>query len=139
MSAVVQATCPGCQNVLRIPADWLHQAIRCKQCGTVLQARRPAKDPAQQPKKAPPAQAVPVAVAQPAATYRAAPANGSPFGELADPDDAPVRRRRRRGTPWWTGPVIALAVMLLAGVAAALNWSRIKNILEIDAPPAPAH
>jgi hypothetical protein len=144
MSAVVQATCPGCNNVLRIPADWLHQAIRCKQCGTVLQARtpaaRPVKNPAPQPKKAPPAQAVPAAVARPAATYRAAPANGSPFGDLADDDTNPRRRRRRRGTPWWTGPLIALAVMLLAGAAAALNWSRIKNILEVDAPilPAPA-
>jgi hypothetical protein len=36
------------------------------------------------------------------------------------------------------GPVIAVAVLLLAGVAAALNWSRIKNILEIDPPAAPA-
>src|SRR5262245_51554690 len=39
MSAVVQATCPGCRKVLRIPADWLHQAFRCKYCRTVIQAR----------------------------------------------------------------------------------------------------
>src|SRR5690348_9755956 len=39
MSAVVQATCPGCKKVLRIPADWLNQTFRCKYCRTVIQAR----------------------------------------------------------------------------------------------------
>ena len=136
MAAVVQATCPNCKSVLRIPADWLHQAIRCKQCGTVLQARQPAaqQTPAPSGKAVPVAKAVPAPAAKPAATFRAAPANGSPFGDLADTEAGPVRRRRRRGTPWWTGPVIALAVLLLAGVVAVLNWQRIKSILEVDAP-----
>ena len=39
---VVQATCPGCKAVLRIPADWLHKPIRCKNCGTTMQTRGPA-------------------------------------------------------------------------------------------------
>src|SRR5262245_13921649 len=39
MSAVVQATCPGCKQVLRIPADWLDQPFRCKHCRTIIQAR----------------------------------------------------------------------------------------------------
>ncbi len=39
MSTVVQSTCPGCKQPLRIPSDWLSQAVRCKQCGLVLQAR----------------------------------------------------------------------------------------------------
>ncbi len=42
---VVQATCPGCKAVLRIPADWLHKPIRCKNCGTTMQARNPAMPP----------------------------------------------------------------------------------------------
>lgn len=141
MAAVVQATCPGCKSTLRIPADWLHQAIRCKQCGTVLQARKPAPAPTPAPsrKAVPVAKAVPAPAVEPAATVRAAPANGSPFGDLADAETAPARRRRRRGTPWWTGPAIALAVLLLAGVAAALNWQRIQSILnEGDAPPKAA-
>ncbi|HZY84970.1 MAG TPA: hypothetical protein VFE78_09075, partial [Gemmataceae bacterium] len=132
MSAVVQATCPGCKNVLRIPADWLHQAIRCKQCGTVLQAKHPVARPASHTPAPPPrgVRAAPLA--------RPAPTNGSPFGDLSAADSGPsVRRRRRRGGAWWTGPVIAVAVLLLAGVAAALNWSRIKNILEIDPPATP--
>jgi uncharacterized caspase-like protein len=39
MSTIVQAACPGCKKVLRIPADWLQQAFRCKYCRTVIQAR----------------------------------------------------------------------------------------------------
>ena len=45
MSTVVQATCPGCKNVLRIPAEWLQQPIRCKHCQTIIQARPPASPP----------------------------------------------------------------------------------------------
>ncbi len=39
MSTVVQSTCPGCKQPLRIPSDWLTQAIRCKHCGLVLQVK----------------------------------------------------------------------------------------------------
>ena len=62
---VVQAICPGCKTVLQIPADWLRQPIKCKVCGTVMQARGPAsavppppvaaKPPAPPARKAPPA------------------------------------------------------------------------------------
>lgn len=40
MSAVIQATCPGCKKLLRLPADWVNQSIRCKQCGTVVQVKK---------------------------------------------------------------------------------------------------
>src|SRR4051794_38329546 len=39
---VVHATCPGCKSILRIPGDWLEKPIRCKNCGTILQAHAPA-------------------------------------------------------------------------------------------------
>jgi hypothetical protein len=39
MPPTVQARCPGCQKVLRIPADWLSQTVKCKFCATVLQAQ----------------------------------------------------------------------------------------------------
>ncbi len=42
MTQVVQAACPGCKSVLRIPSDWVSQPIRCKNCGTVMQAKLPA-------------------------------------------------------------------------------------------------
>ena len=41
MSGIVQATCPGCKNILRIPADWTDKPIRCKHCGLVMQSKKP--------------------------------------------------------------------------------------------------
>lgn len=40
MATVVQAKCPQCHKVLRIPADWLTQKVRCKHCGQTI---RPSK------------------------------------------------------------------------------------------------
>jgi uncharacterized caspase-like protein len=79
MSMIVQATCPGCKKVLRIPADWLRQAFRCKYCRTVIQARAngipapSAPPPSHAVKKAPPSRPsktpLPVAkIAAPAVT-----------------------------------------------------------------------
>ncbi len=43
MTTVVRATCPGCKHILNIPSDWLTQAVRCKNCGLVSQAKASAK------------------------------------------------------------------------------------------------
>ena len=45
MAATVRATCPGCQHVLRIPADWADRPVKCKKCGTVMQAKSPGLPP----------------------------------------------------------------------------------------------
>jgi hypothetical protein len=144
MAQLVQSKCPGCKNILRIPADWLHQPIRCKHCGLVMHAkqpaapaRTPAAPPPASPKRTPapaprPAQVVPA----PAAVTPAAPAvpasGGSPFADLtADDEDEPRRRQRRRqqGGGWWKGPNLALAVLVTAGVVAVLNWDRILALM----------
>jgi hypothetical protein len=39
MTQVIQAKCPFCKNVLRIPADWLSQPMRCKFCKQVIEAK----------------------------------------------------------------------------------------------------
>ncbi len=39
MSQVVQAKCPHCNNVLRIPAEWLSKLMRCKHCEKMIQAK----------------------------------------------------------------------------------------------------
>jgi len=51
MTQVVQAKCPHCKQVLRIPADWLCQPMRCKHCRQTFQARQkaPAAAPAAYP------------------------------------------------------------------------------------------
>jgi hypothetical protein len=135
MASVIQATCPGCKKPLRIPSDWIHKPIRCKHCGMVMAAKRPAPAappaPAPQPQKPAPStpipptamKAIPVAMpAKPAAVPVAvvvAPA-ASPFADLED-SSTPTPRSSRRQTPsgggWWKGPAIALTVLFLAGVA----------------------
>lgn len=151
MSTVVQATCPGCKNILRIPADWLHQSVKCKHCGLVLQARPPAAQapvPAAAPNARitpaprgtlapPPLPAAPAAMpaampmAMPAATV--APADPhSPFGALDGTEEespAARRRRRRKQGGMWKGPVILLAVLGVAGGVTAFSWPKIKELL----------
>ena len=108
MAQVVQAACPGCKAVLRIPSEWLHQPIRCKACGTVVQAQAPrspvpptrpaaprqASRPAPPPPPPPPAPTASIAVAPPLAAPLA-PA-GSPFDFDEPAMDTPVATVRRR-------------------------------------------
>lgn len=39
MSQIVQANCPGCKGILRVPISLTRQAFRCTKCGTVMQAK----------------------------------------------------------------------------------------------------
>src|SRR6516165_7063099 len=39
MIQVVQASCPKCRNVLRIPADWIGRPMRCKLCREIFLSR----------------------------------------------------------------------------------------------------
>ena len=39
MDATVRATCPNCRNVLRIPAQWVGQAVKCKKCGSIVRSK----------------------------------------------------------------------------------------------------
>jgi hypothetical protein len=43
---IVQARCPFCKNMLRIPADWLERPMRCKHCKNIFQAKDRAPQPA---------------------------------------------------------------------------------------------
>src|SRR5438105_1033779 len=107
MSQVVQAKCPHCHSLLRIPADWVYQPMRCKQCGQVFQAKqRPAAPPAA-PARAPVASAA-VAAAPPRAPVPAPAAKGSPF---RFDTGLPVRPRRRGAKSWIKGLVLTAAVL----------------------------
>jgi hypothetical protein len=141
MPTNVQATCPGCKNVLRIPADWLDQPIRCKHCGLIMHAKQPSKTARRSRTPPPPtrkAEAIiqdsPVPIApNPAVVFQD---HAAPFARLDEPDDGDQtvlrRRRKHRGGGWWKGPGIVFAVLLIAGVALAANWSRIKALLPPD-------
>ncbi len=45
MQPTVQAKCPGCQAVLRIPAEWAGKAVKCKKCGAVARSTGPVVPP----------------------------------------------------------------------------------------------
>jgi hypothetical protein len=129
MSKLVQAVCPTCKNRLRIPADWVHQPVRCKHCGQVLQARRPKAVPAPAPAPAPlvrpPAPSFPATA--PAAFPAAAPPAGSPFSDLDYGEDTPQRRGRRGGG--WLGLVVFLGVLAAAGGGLFVLWPRLQPLL----------
>lgn len=77
MSATVQAVCPGCRNVLRIPIDWAERAMKCKKCGMVVQGRKRPETPPPQPMPA-----APVSQPQPAPPM---PAGQPPMPAYAPP------------------------------------------------------
>jgi hypothetical protein len=98
MTPVVQARCPGCRKVLRIPAAWVDQPVRCRHCGMVLHARPKA----------------------PQHVAAAAPAAGNAFEDLDAPDEgAPETRRRRRRAAAWLAMAAALGLLLFTGAGAA--------------------
>jgi hypothetical protein len=91
MAAVVEATCPGCKKTLRIPAEWLGQAFKCKHCGLVIQAKEP-----------PP---TPVATAKPAAMPLNAPRSVAAPRPVAARTPVPPTKNNRLPIPQATGAV----------------------------------
>ena len=125
MPQVIQAKCPHCTKVLRIPTDWLAKPIRCKHCKQVFQMKAKAA-PAPAAFAAPAAAAM-LAVAPPvpssavmpqAAVAGARPASNDPFGFDTDDTPTPVpdiaRKPRKKGRG-----VLALVAVFLFLFAAA--------------------
>jgi hypothetical protein len=153
MAQVVQAACPGCKQVLRIPAEWIAQPMKCKHCGLIFQARPRAIPVARavsaaKPQPAPPVPkpvvnltrtplpparkvtpGVPVA-APVAVPVQAPPSGGTPFSQLdfdASSGGGTVRRRRRRGS-WWKGAVLAFCILGVAVGVTAVAFPYISQL-----------
>jgi cytoskeletal protein RodZ len=105
MPQLVQSVCPGCKHRLRIPAKWLHQPMRCKHCGMVVQIKqraaaariaptsptRPANRTPPPPNRTPPPPTHKVQVtAAPVARAIAPPAGNTMAAPLAIPVAQPV-------------------------------------------------
>ncbi len=103
MSQVVQAKCPHCNNVLRIPMEWVYQPMRCKFCNQVFQAmqRPPAAPTPAAPTPAAPTPAAPA----PQSSAKAAVRPGTPpvvpvvAVAPAKPTPVPVARPAPGGAP----------------------------------------
>src|SRR6266700_6432078 len=118
MSQVVQAKCPFCRNVLRIPADWLAQPMRCKFCQQVIQAKEPTQSAAAALSAAganlpAPAESATAVVAGP--PHRV---SGDPFSFDDEPEAAPIAGSRRRKQD--KGLIIAGALLAALTTVAVL-------------------
>jgi hypothetical protein len=129
MSQLVQSSCPGCKKILRIPVEWLHQPMRCKYCGMVIQAKQPttaSRTPASAIKK----DTTPAPTAKAPTTWEGV-GGGEELGTYRS------SRRRRKGGAWWKGPVLALAVFgfVLAGFGIYLKRDHLSDQLSSLLPP----
>jgi hypothetical protein len=129
MSQVIQAKCPHCQNVLRIPAAWLSQPMRCKHCKKTFQAKpkqaaaNSTNVAAVPPKPAPktkPAELPAPSNAVQAQVPAASPPANQPFRFDDDESPAPsvVRKKKKGGS----GTLVLLGVffiLFLVGVTGA--------------------
>lgn len=119
MAQVVQAKCPFCQNVLRIPADWLSQPMRCKFCKQVIQAKGPGAKPSPAVAGGPPSAGfAPQPEAATAVVAGAPHRSTDPFGFDDDPEPVAVSvpRRPKKSKGW----MVALALLGSLSAAAAL-------------------
>jgi hypothetical protein len=157
MSTIVQATCPGCQNVLRIPADWVKTPIRCKHCQTVLMPRKPSSNtPSPLKRKSPPP--LPSGGNYPETAGRNLPQDVIPASDRAPADVVPTPVKKKRGNAFsdldgedegsdvlspkrkprhssLLVPVIIMGVLLgSAGAALAIFWPQLKAALTGEQP-----
>ncbi len=118
MAQVVQAKCPHCKNVLRIPAEWADKPMRCKHCQKTFQGKAKPK-----PTPASVQTAEPVAAltnghvaAAPVAVARRPSGNDFSFDAY---DDEPIRpkvgARKKKGS----GMFVAFLLLFLLGAAGA--------------------
>jgi hypothetical protein len=137
MTGIVEAACPGCKKLLRIPSNWIDQPLRCKHCGMVVSARVvtsptaravPVAAPAAAPRTA--ASPIPVAmpVASPHALAIAQPASVGTNAFSSLDEDAGTseswRRRRRRAR---RRAIVGLFVLAAAALATMVFWPQIKD------------
>lgn len=129
MAKVVQAKCPHCKHVLRIPGEWLNQPMRCKNCQKTFQAKAKSAPPVPAAAAAniKPANNIPAPI-PPAANIKPADnvpspvllAPGAPpaqdsfdFNAAAPPPATPIVYSKR-GSRRWIGIVVGLAIVLVA-------------------------
>jgi Caspase domain len=143
MTQTVQATCPHCRNVLRIPVEWIDKAMRCKHCRKVIQAKCNGADGIRIAAPAP--KAVPVGLPAVVAVGLGAPPEmpvGDPFG-FDGPDapalvveNAPKRRSQGRGPLMLVLMFLFLFVLGASGasfvVYQALNTPADKQVAKKD-------
>src|SRR5262249_47343698 len=112
MMQVVQASCPKCRSMLRIPADWIGRPMRCKRCRETFLSPLRESIQIQPLRPSAPARLPPSAVSA-GLLPNPVPADAFAFDDDVDLGPAtPLRSVRRGGGGWKRG------VLLLGCVAA---------------------
>ncbi len=112
MTQVVQAKCPNCKSVLRIPAEWVSQPMKCKRCLQIFQAK-PKSLPATMQGTQPGAAEATLRTA----TKTPLPPGGGPglaFPNGAGPQSSNVSRRKNG--LWKAGLLLVMVLAIGGGV-----------------------
>ncbi len=133
MNQVLQIRCPKCQSVLRVPADWLKQPVRCKHCQQVFQGVAPASEPPSTPRgEAPRTPRVsPIASGQPkSAPPKRTPAKAPVVGNSQRRRQAsPVARPKIKTLP---AVLVVLALCIGITVAGYFSWNLMRGNGEVQ-------
>lgn len=134
MAAVIQSKCPKCQNVLRIPSDWVGKSMRCKFCKEVFQARasREATAPVGKPVAA-------LQAARLATPARPRSSDPFAFDDEAAVDSTPLPRSRRPKKGGWKKVALIAGCVLAVGAAVAVVAAPHLNGLFRKAPDNGGH
>jgi hypothetical protein len=138
MAQLIQAQCPRCKNVLRMPAEWLDQPMRCKHCGQVFQPRIRSSKAVPPPAPPAPLRALTRPGSPAAAVPVASPAGHPPGSPFAFNDySAPPRYRRRQKGGWWKGALLGFLVLGIAIAAGIFAGPPLLEHLGKQGPSEP--
>jgi hypothetical protein len=132
MSQVVQAKCPFCRNVLRIPADWLARPMRCKFCQQVIQAKESSHGAGATATMNAAGAAAPDSAESATAVVAGPPrrASGDPFSFDDEPEPAPVTapRRKKQGKGAIIAGVLLAAFTTVAVLVAVFAGPQLRKL-----------
>ena len=149
MSTAINATCPGCKKVLKVPTQWVNQVIRCKFCNMAMQIKpnipQPQSgaktNPTRQPPQTPVVPPVPSAAGRngvpPMPSVPPIPVNhgGSQsvtnqFGLTDVNYDSSYTSKYRKKKVNWVIPVVVLLFMGILGVVLVMAVPYLKDKLK---------
>ncbi len=121
MAQVVQAKCPHCQNMLRIPAAWLSQPMKCKFCQQIFQTKAAAATGVPSVTAMTPLPPVaPAGVAAPAGDFH--------FDQPEEYAGAIITRpRRKKGR--WKGFLLLLFLLGIGGAGTYFAWPYLNDLI----------
>jgi hypothetical protein len=138
MAPVVQAKCPHCQEVLRIPADWLSKAMRCKHCKKTFQAKGKAAAASSTSVAA----GIPAPSAKPSTSVSAntpppKPSNNNSLGFDNTPATPQVSKRGKSGMGGILLLVVMFFILLVVGLGGTgyVGYKVWTHMAENPSPP----